>query len=88
MARIRDAFVDTTNLVCPITYLKAKMALEKLAKGQILEVKLQEGKPLLTASRNFKEDGQNILEAVKNEDDTYSLFVEKVVSIGDKEGGY
>lgn len=78
-----NAFVDTTNVICPITYFKAKMALEKLEKGQILEVKLQEGEPILNVPRRLREDGQKIHQVKKNEDDTYSLFIEKVVSIGE-----
>ncbi|WP_425803665.1 sulfurtransferase TusA family protein [Desulfitobacterium sp. Sab5] len=77
-----NAFVDTTNVICPITYFKAKMALEKLEKGQILEIKLQEGEPILNVPRRLSEDGQKIHQVIKNEDDTFSVFVEKVLSIG------
>lgn len=75
--------MDITNVICPITYIKAKMALEKLEKGQILEVKLSEGDPILNVPRRLAEDGQKIHQVIKNEDGTFSLFVEKVMSIGE-----
>lgn len=78
-----NSFVDITNVICPITYIKAKMALEKLEKGQILEVKLSEGDPILNVPRRLAEDGQKIHQVIKNEDGTFSLFVEKVMSIGE-----
>lgn len=83
MMKMSNSFVDTTNVICPITYIKAKMALEKLEKGQILEVKLREGEPIQNVPRRLAEDGQRIHQVIKNDDDTFSLFVEKVVSIGE-----
>ena len=32
--------VDITDVVCPVTFVKAKVALEELDEGQVLSVKL------------------------------------------------
>jgi len=37
-----DAFVDITDVVCPMTFVKAKIAIEELEEGQILEIKMNE----------------------------------------------
>ena len=41
MADIKiDDTVDITDVVCPVTFVKAKVALEELDDGQILAIKM------------------------------------------------
>ena len=72
-----DAFVDITDVVCPITFVKAKMSIEDLDDGQILEVKMNEGEPLLNVPRSFKDEGHKVVEVNNNEDGTFTVLVEK-----------
>jgi len=72
-----SGFVDITDVVCPMTFVKAKVAMEELAKGEILEIKINEGEPLLNVPRSFKEEGHKVLDVVNNGDGTYTVFVEK-----------
>ncbi|HOP92771.1 MAG TPA: sulfurtransferase TusA family protein [Acetivibrio thermocellus] len=72
-----DAFVDITDVVCPMTFVKAKIAIEELEEGQILEIKINEGEPILNVPRSFKEEGHRVLDVVNNEDGTFTVFVEK-----------
>jgi tRNA 2-thiouridine synthesizing protein A len=72
-----DAFVDITDVVCPMTFVKAKIAIEELEEGQILEIKMNEGEPILNVPRSFKEEGHRVLDVVNNEDGTFTVFVEK-----------
>lgn len=72
-----DGFVDITDVVCPITFVKSKVALEELEDGQILEVKMNEGEPIQNVPRSFKEEGHKVLSVVNNEDGTFTVFVEK-----------
>ena len=79
MAEIKqDDFVDITDVVCPVTFVKAKVALEELDEGQILAVRMNDGEPVQNVPRSMKEEGHNVLKLVDNEDDTYTLFVQKV----------
>ena len=61
-AKKADAFVDITDVVCPITFVKAKVAIEELEDGQILEVKMNPGEPILNVPRSFKEEGHKVIE--------------------------
>lgn len=70
-------FLDITDVVCPITFVKVKVALEDLDDGQILEVRLNEGEPIQNVPRSLKDDGHKILNLQDNEDGTFTLFVEK-----------
>jgi len=73
-----DETVDITDVVCPITFVKAKVAIEELEDGQILSIKLNDGEPVLNVPRSFKEEGHQILKLINNEDGTYNLIVKKV----------
>lgn len=78
MSDIRaNDFVDITDVVCPITFVKAKIAIEELEDGEILEIKMNEGEPLLNVPRSFKDEGHKVISVVNNEDGTYNVFVEK-----------
>ena len=78
MADIKiDDRVDITDVVCPTTFVKAKVALEELDDGQILEIKLSDGEPVQNVPRSIKEEGHKVLKLLDNEDGTYELFVRK-----------
>jgi TusA-related sulfurtransferase len=73
-----DENVDITDVVCPVTFVKAKVALEELDDGQILAICMNDGEPVQNVPRSIKEEGHQILKLNKNEDDTYALIVRKV----------
>ncbi len=73
-----DDTVDITDVVCPTTFVKAKVALEELDKGQILAIKMNDGEPVQNVPRSIKEEGHKILKLLSNDDGTYTLIVEKV----------
>ena len=73
-----DDTVDITDVVCPTTFVKAKVALEELDDGQILAVRMNDGEPVQNVPRSIKEEGHQILKLTANEDGTYTLIVRKV----------
>ena len=73
-----DDTVDITDVVCPTTFVKAKVALEELDDGQILAVRMNDGEPVQNVPRSIKEEGHKILKLRANEDGTYTLIVRKV----------
>lgn len=73
-----DDTVDITDVVCPTTFVKAKVALEELDEGQILAVRMNDGEPVQNVPRSIKEEGHQILKLLANEDGTYTLIVKKV----------
>lgn len=79
MAEIQfDEEVDITDVVCPVTFVKAKVALEELEDGQILSIRLKDGEPVQNVPRSIKEEGHRILKLLDNGDGTYNLLVKKV----------
>lgn len=73
-----DDTVDITDVVCPVTFVKAKVALEELDDGQILAIRMNDGEPVQNVPRSIKEEGHQILKLNTNEDGTYTLIVKKV----------
>ncbi len=73
-----DETVDITDVVCPVTFVKTKVALEELDDGQILSVHMNDGEPVQNVPRSVKEEGHQILKLIDNEDGTYDLIVKKV----------
>ena len=73
-----DEVVDITDKVCPLTFVKAKAALEEIQIGQVLAIKMNDGEPVQNVPRSIKEEGQQVLKLVNNEDGTYVLIVKKV----------
>ena len=63
-----DDQVDITDKVCPLTFVKAKVAIEEL----------DDGEPVQNVPRSMKEEGHKILKLEDNEDGTYTLYVRKV----------
>ena len=70
--------VDITDVNCPITFVKAKVALDELEEGEILKVHMNGGEPAENVPRSMKEEGHEILDLTENADGTYDLIVKKV----------
>lgn len=77
MSTKSDDFIDITDLICPITFVKSKMKLEDLDAGQILEVKMNKGEPISNLPRSFRDEGHKVVQVDDNGDGTYNVFVEK-----------
>lgn len=75
--RKADAFVDITGVVCPITFVKVKVALEELDDGQVLQILMNAGEPILNVPRSLKEEGHRVLEVEATGDAAYTVWVEK-----------
>lgn len=72
-----DETVDITDVVCPVTFVKAKVALEELEEGQVLSIRMNDGEPVQNVPRSVKGEGHQILKLTENGDGTYNLIVRK-----------
>lgn len=74
-----DDEVDITDAVCPMTFVRAKAAIEELEIGQVLKVRLNEGEPMQNVPRSLKDDGQQVLRLAPSDEGTFDLYVKKLV---------
>jgi tRNA 2-thiouridine synthesizing protein A len=56
-----DRQLDITHLVCPMTFVRTKLALEGMAAGEVLRVRLNAGEPLENVPRSVREMGHEVL---------------------------
>ncbi len=73
-----DEKVDITDVVCPVTFVKTKVALDELDDGQILQVHINDGEPVQNVPRSVKDEGHKILKLEDNGDGTFELYIQKV----------
>ena len=72
-------FLDITNDKCPITFVKTKIALEKLNSNQFLNVYIKKGEALDGLPSSLKELGYKINSKIKIDDDVFSLEISKKI---------
>jgi tRNA 2-thiouridine synthesizing protein A len=53
--------VDLRPFACPLTYVKTRIALERLAPGDVLEIWLAAGEPAESVPRSAEEEGHRVV---------------------------
>ena len=61
MTEETDYSLDITGDVCPMTFVRAKLLVEKMASGQTAEIRLQGAEPLANVPRSLGELGHEII---------------------------
>jgi tRNA 2-thiouridine synthesizing protein A len=56
-----DQTIDITNEVCPMTFVRTKLKLERMRPGEVLSVRLRGEEPLRNVPRAAREEGHAIL---------------------------
>ena len=77
MKRKEKILLDITNDKCPITFVKTKIALEKLQPNQYLNIYIKKGEALDGLPSSLKELGYNIDNKIKINNDVFSLEISK-----------
>ena len=62
MTERADHYLDITSYVCPITFVKTKLLLERMKPGETAEIRLNAGEPLENVPRSVIEHGHTVLE--------------------------
>ncbi|MCM8800160.1 MAG: sulfurtransferase TusA family protein [Candidatus Omnitrophica bacterium] len=68
--------LDLKGTPCPINYVKAKLFLENLKKGDILEILLDEGEPINNVPKSLEADSHKVIK-IEKLDGFYRVIVEK-----------
>ncbi len=69
--------LDITGEVCPMTFVRTKLRLERMADGEILRIRLRDGEPLTNVPRALADHGHEILRLESLGDALWSLEVRK-----------
>ena len=74
-----SAVVDLRGFACPLTYVKTRIALERLVAGEQLEIWLAPGEPVESVPRSAAEDGHRVVsvERLDAADGAFRVLLEK-----------
>jgi molybdopterin/thiamine biosynthesis adenylyltransferase/TusA-related sulfurtransferase len=75
--RAADSEADVTADVCPMTFVRARLALERLPAGGRLGVLLRGAEPLANLPRSFTEEGHRVLAIEPREGGRHWLLVQR-----------
>ncbi len=73
-----EHFLDITNLVCPMTFVRTKLLIERIPLGAVAEVRLNAGEPLRNVPRSLREHGHAILYLEPEADDADGVHILRV----------
>ncbi len=69
-------FLDLRGVSCPLNFVKAKLAMDKVDGGGIIEFYLDDGEPIVNVTRSLKEEGHQVLLVIPREN-YFKVTVEK-----------
>ena len=71
------AQLDVTGEICPITWVRTKLALEALETGEVLEVLVNDGEPLRNIPGSAKDEGHKVTGVRRGAGGTYILQIRR-----------
>jgi len=72
-----DKKIDIRGLVCPYTFVKAKLAIESMEIGQVLEILLDYEEASRSIPKSMEDHGHRVLHAEKFNDSDWLLLIRK-----------
>jgi tRNA 2-thiouridine synthesizing protein A len=69
--------IDITNEICPMTYVRTRLALDRMTPGQTLLVRLKGEEPLKNVPRTAKEQGHEVLSLETDLDGISRLLIRR-----------
>lgn len=67
---------DFRGVACPMNFVKTKMALSQIKSGEILQIKLDDGEPVVNVPKSVEEEGHSILSMLKR-DNHWLIHIKK-----------
>jgi TusA-related sulfurtransferase len=74
---VADQELDITAEVCPMTFVRTRLALDRMAPGQILRVRLRGEEPLRNVPRTAREQGHEVLSLETGTDGVATLVLRR-----------
>lgn len=76
-AQPADQHLDITREVCPMTYVRTRLALDRLSPGQTLMVRLSGEEPRRNVPRTAVDQGHVVVSQTDNYDGTTDLLLRR-----------
>lgn len=72
-----DHDIDITGELCPMTFVRTKLRLERMKSGEVLNVRLRGEEPLRNVPRAARDEGHAILGIEGDGADTYIVTIRR-----------
>jgi tRNA 2-thiouridine synthesizing protein A len=72
-----DQELDITKEVCPMTFVRTRLALDRMRPGQVLRVRLRGEEPLRNVPRTAREQGHQVLSLETDADGVATLLLRR-----------
>jgi len=72
-----DRELDLKGDICPITFVKSKLMLEKMESGQMLKVILDYAPSAVNVPKSLEQDGHRVLQVAEVADEIWEVLVIK-----------
>ena len=69
--------IDITNDLCPMTFVRTRLALDRMQAGQVLRVRLRGEEPLRNVPRTAREQGHDVLSLDLDADGVATLLLRR-----------
>lgn len=74
---IHDHEIDITAELCPMTFVRTRLALDRMRPGQVLKVLLRGEEPRRNVPRTATEQGHSVLREEPGADGTLAVWIRK-----------
>jgi len=72
-----DREIDITGDLCPMTFVRTRLALDRMTPGQILKVRLRGDEPLRNVPRTAHEQGHTVISLETGTDGISTLYLRR-----------
>ena len=72
-----DRTLDIRGQVCPLTFVRSKLAIEKMALGEVLEIVVDHQPAAVNVPRSMEHEGQKVLRVEQTGEAEWRICVRK-----------
>ncbi len=72
-----DKTIDIKGQVCPYTFVRSKLAIEKMNVGEVLEIILDHKQAIENVPRSMENEGQKVLKVEQTGEKEWRIIVRK-----------
>ena len=72
-----DKTIDITGQVCPYTFVRSKLAIEKMNVGEVLEIILDHKAAVENVPKSMENEGQKVLVVEQTSEKEWRIVVRK-----------
>ena len=74
---VADQLIDITLDICPMTFVRTRLALDRLQPGQVLQIRLRGAEPLRNVPRTAEQQGHTVLKLQTEADGVSTIWLRR-----------